>query len=109
MENKPKFTSGPWFNENGNIRGKWETGEEIGIAMTGVTRFCGDDSGGPRDKRMRAEDSANATLISAAPEMYYALQDLCRFMKMGDRAGALAVSHAWDNAIRALKKAEGQP
>jgi hypothetical protein len=71
-----KHTAGPWENCNGDIRAKWETGEEITITNTGATRFCGNESGGPRDKRMTAENKGNAELIAAAPELADAL-DLC--------------------------------
>lgn len=86
-----KFTAGPW--EDGPdpcviIGGSGKTGQYQVVA--------------------EAYTVADKKLISAAPEMYYALQDLVRFMKMGDKAGALAVAHAYENAIKAMKKAEGQ-
>jgi len=64
-----KYTPGKWINKNGNISGEWEGGKTIGIAIVGVTRFCGDDSGSPNDLRMRREDEANARLIASAPEL----------------------------------------
>jgi hypothetical protein len=69
---KTQHTPGPWENKNGNISGKWGK-QDIGIAIVGTTRFCGDDAGGPKDKRMRSEDKANARLIAAAPELLAAL------------------------------------
>jgi len=73
---KTKHTPGPWTRDGGNISGEWETGEQVTIAITGVTRFCGDESGGPRDTRMKAENKANARLIAAAPELLAALKNL---------------------------------
>lgn len=73
---KNKYTAGPWENCNGDIRAKWETGEDITICNTGSTRFCGNESGGPKDKRMKAEDKGNAELIAAAPDMAEALAEV---------------------------------
>lgn len=78
---KNKYTAGPWENCNGDIRAKWETGEDITICNTGSTRFCGNESGGPKDKRMKAEDKANAALISAAPDMAEALELLAEYFE----------------------------
>ena len=69
-----KFTAGPWRAEGLDIMGEWEDGESITIANCGATRFCGDEAGGPKDKRMKAENVGNAALISAAPEIYEALK-----------------------------------
>jgi len=69
--NTPKHTPGPWINLNGNISAKWDTGEDVGVAIVGTTTFCGDECGGPRDKRMTAENSANAKLIAAAPDLLH--------------------------------------
>ena len=79
-----KFTAGPWENCGGDIRAKWETGEEITICNTGSTRFCGNESGGPKDIRMRAENKGNAELIAAAPELADALGAISDLADMVD-------------------------
>ena len=94
-----KFTAGPWRAEGLDIMGEWEDGESITIANCGATRFCGDEAGGPKDKRMKAEDKANAALISAAPDMYEALKGILKVYYNPDGPEYKAV-------VSALKKAE---
>lgn len=111
-----KHTAGPWENCNGDIRAKWETGEEITICNTGSTRFCGNESGGPKDKRMKAEDKGNAALISAAPDMAEALELLAEYFgeshaeevdsdHHGDGPEGCSYCKAIGQAWKALKKA----
>jgi hypothetical protein len=100
-----KYTKGPWENCNGDIRAKWETGEEITIANTGSTRFCGNESGGPKDIRMRAENKGNAQLISAAPELADALERLVRLAPAGVSSGFKGAVYA---AHAAIAKAKGE-
>lgn len=69
MENV-KHTPGTWINDNGHIRGKWETGEVVGVANVGATTFCGDEAGSEKAIRMKSEDQANARLIAASPSLY---------------------------------------
>ena len=113
---KHKHTAGPWKNRDGNISGKWEDGKEIGVAMVGITRFCGNESGGPKDIRMKAENKANAELIAAAPELADALELLAEYFweshaeevdsdHHGDGPEGCTYCKAIGQAWKALKKA----
>ena len=77
-----KFTAGPWRAEGLDIMGEWEDGESITIANCGATRFCGDEAGGPKDKRMKAEDKANAALIAASPDLYEIMLEVYEASKL---------------------------
>jgi len=84
--NKPKFTPGPWRNEDGVIHAG--TNDHIAVM------------------KAMPEWEDNATLIAAAPEMYKKLEylaDVFRFgcMKHTDRTEALEIEEI-------LKKARGE-
>jgi len=105
---KEAFMPGDWVNNNGNIKGKWQDGTPVGIAIVGVTQFCGSESGGLRDIRMKAEDKANARLIASAPCLLSALTGLLlvadhpnNTMWTGANAEFIKVARA------AIAKAEG--
>ena len=67
-----KHTLGPWYEDDGAINAKWETGEEIQVALAWGTRWSQPDGG--KNKRMREESKANVRLIAAAPELLEALK-----------------------------------
>lgn len=108
MENKPKFTSGPWR--------KMAWGETISIDGAEIMGLAFLNPRGNHNAGIpSAEDSANASLISAAPEMYEALRQCENVIGMARLQGKLSdsglspVNNALLAARAALKKAEGQP
>jgi len=110
-DNKTAHTPGPWTNQNGNISGQWETGKKVGIALVGITHFCGEEYGGPRDRRMAAEDKANARLIAAAPDLLRVLKHGVDSLDFGGKP-TTALGHAireWQAQARAaIAAAEGK-
>ncbi len=89
--NKTKFTPGPWkigAYESGRMAVDGANGEEV----TGYI------------------DIEDAHLIAAAPELYEALKELCRYAEDSDgcQYGTLSTKLVKDIANAALAKARGE-
>lgn len=90
---KPKFTTGPWkYYQSGDGRIHGEHGKRM------VADLC-IYGNRPRDLE---EDTANAHLISAAPDMYKALEDC-----LENDSGELSLQTVHD-IMKVLRKARGE-
>ena len=58
-----KHTLEPWYETDGAISAKWETGEEVQVALISGSRWSQPDEG--KNKRMREESKANLSRIIA--------------------------------------------
>jgi len=90
-----KHTPGPWYEDDGAINAKWETGEEIQVALAWGTRWSQPDGG--KNKRMREESKANVRLIAAAPE----LLEVCKAIEAGPDNNCAEI-HLTDNYQQGL-------
>lgn len=97
----PEFTPGPWqVKRSGCISAR---GDGQLVATTGYRVAVVEGTAG-------AEDSANAALIAAAPDLFAALSDVLA-KAGGDRASCghpYTCSCAFDAARAALAKARGE-
>lgn len=101
MENKPKFTSGPWR--------KMAWGETISIDGAEIMGLAFLNPRGNHNAGIpSAEDSANASLISAAPEMYGVLKEVLDMLESSTPTKKRK-EHIHFLVSAALMKAEGQP
>ena len=84
---EPKWTPGPWIEEEDGLEVRAASNYKMVAATLGSE-----------------ERLANANLIAAAPELYEALEIICRFSlpKGGDQIVAFA------QAFKALAKARGE-
>jgi hypothetical protein len=96
-----KFTPGPWFVKRQNpspTTGEWMiVGSKPGYLAE--IRNCGS-----------GDVQANANLIAAAPDMYDALKELCRYADDSNdcQYGTLSTRLVKDIAEAALTKARGE-
>ena len=105
-----KFTKGPW-KVDGSIRSvkgeNGETDEYCAYIHPDYPPYrgtiCTIQSCNHIDGITSGEAKANAHLITAAPELYEALDKLARFVYCEDQENELV-----KNAIKALKKARGE-
>ena len=97
-----KFTPGPWsllFNDK----------TKVVLEQQGVAVFVADTYAG--FTKSEEEQKANAALISAAPEMYYALKhyfDLIQRANDGDTVAEQKIFEQSADIEKVLKKAEGE-
>lgn len=102
--NKAKHTPGPWKLDGAVVEAKWENGESVMICQAGGTRWGGCSSATEYNKRMREENTVNAALIAAAPELLAALE-FCADA-LNTEAGGLYKAHI-EQARAAIAKAKG--
>jgi len=96
MENKPKFTGGPWIHDRPGDIIRSENG--IGALVAYVNY---EDS-----HHEKGQPDANAALISAAPEMYEALGAIADLADMVD--ATRTEKKIARMARAAIKKAKGE-
>jgi len=100
---KTEFTSGPWIS-NSNGDGKSIALTHEGKSFIAVWDCSLDGTPFPSE--------ANASLISAAPDLYAALEDMLSGWKYIRRCHGGLYGVGWDraqdSAIAALKKARGE-
>ena len=103
-----KFTPGPW--ESSSELGGYGTADECRFAIRSddtddqvgyvLAVTIGDTA------TLRKQESANASLIASAPEMYKALKSLIKF-EMPIRAEKETLIR-WNSALTAIAHAEGR-
>ena len=97
-----KFTPGPWsllFNDK----------TKVVLEQQGVAVFVADTYAG--FTKSEEEQKANAALISAAPEMYYALKHYFDLIQRADNGDILAEQKIFEDICYiegALQKARGE-
>lgn len=116
MSEKPKWTPGPWrITPSGNISNTIEgpSGQSLfegddGFRGVAMVQACG--SGMKYDEK-EANQLANMRLISAAPDLYEALEQCAAFLKHveGHGYGGMSIFDvASESTRRALAKARGE-
>jgi hypothetical protein len=88
-----KFTPGPWFGVAGMV--EVQDDNKADICSCYASNFGQGSIGRPRQ-----EEWANARLISAAPDLLYALKNILGSIEIHD-------DRAVDIALNAIAKAEG--
>ena len=106
---KTKFTPGPWFvdadfyvygGDGRKNQGEYFDGVEFPLV-------CDVES----DSRDRTENKANAALIAAAPEMYYALKHYFDLIQRADYGDIVAEQKIFEDIVyieEVLMKARGE-
>ncbi|KKK72907.1 hypothetical protein LCGC14_2899170 [marine sediment metagenome] len=113
-----KHTLEPWYETDGAISAKWETGEEVQVALMSGSRWSQPDES--KNKRMREESKANLSRViacvngckninpGAVSELLEALKELEALRKMPHPSGDLDAAVAYRQRERdavALSKA----
>lgn len=104
---KTMFTPGPW---RVSLSDATDVNGDTSFSPIGGCGCCDSPWANPPEQERRAERDANARLISAAPELYEALQELLEVS--GDakprKRSLLRHTDAKDAARAALAKARGE-
>jgi len=111
-------TQPPWYLSEGAIWARWETGEEIQIALLSTTRWGGGDFTvtDQKNERIRQETLVNGPLIAQAwaiPQLIEALEDIAQGKGAYDPDKLKHCSNAVEDmkatARAALDLMKGQP
>ena len=107
-------TPGPWKLDGNSLTATWESGERVQLACMSRTQWSNPDSG--RNRRLRDENEANASLIAAAPELLESLKvmadalNVARLvMKEQDTRDLAKALVADARAVIAKAQAKGKP